>query len=301
MKEGKLSEGTGALFVILSAVLFGTMPLLTKTAYAYGGNTYTVAFGRFVFGTAAMGLIVALSPKLSFRITGRDFCQLLAVSFFSAITPLLLYGSYRHIDSGLATTIHFTYPVSVMVLGALFFRTKLRLRQLLCLLICGAGVVCFYHGGQGGAVTGMVIALLSGVTFALYILLLGKSGLGRLAMPTLSFWTSLLCAAEIGLFSAATGKLHLALPWQAWAAVAVLGVFVAALAQILFQTGVFLCGEVKASLLSTFEPLTGVIIGILVFREALTVRIAIGIVLILLAAVLLVLRSEREPPTGENG
>ena len=44
----------------------------------------------------------------------------------------------------------------------------------------------------------------------------------------------------------------------------------------------------KASLLSTFEPLTGVVIGILVFHEALTVRIAAGIVLILLAAVLLV-------------
>jgi len=289
MNNGKLSEGTGALFVILSAVLFGTMPLLTKTAYAYGGNTYTVSFGRFVFGSATTAAIVALSPRLSFRITMRDFRWLLAVSFFCGVTPLLLFGSYTYVDSGLATTLHFTYPVSVMVLGALFFRTRLRRRQLLCLLICIAGVACFYRPGQTADGKGMVIAVLSGVTFALYILLLGKSGLKSLPLLTLSFWTSLLCAVEIGAFSAAIGQLHLAMGWQAWAAVAGLGVFVAALAQVLFQAGVFLCGEVKASLLSTFEPLTGVVIGILVFREALTARSAAGIALILLAAVLLVM------------
>lgn len=280
--------------MVLSAVLFGTMPLLTKNAYAYGSNTYTVAFWRFAFGTVTVALIIALSPKLTFRVTAAEFRRLALLSVFCGVTPLLLYSSYRYVSSGLATTLHFTYPVSVMVLGTLFFRTKLRGRQLVCLAICAAGIICFYQPGQNEGLEGMAIAVLSGVTFALYILLLGKSGLSHLPMLTISFWISLLCTAEIGVFSAVSGKLIVAMPWQAWAAVALLGVFVAALAQVLFQTGVFLCGEVKASLLSTFEPLTGVVIGILVFREALTVRIAAGIILILLAAVLLVLLPERE-------
>ena len=280
--------------MVLSAVLFGTMPLLTKIAYAYGSNTYTVAFWRFAFGTVTVALIIALSPKLTFRVTAAEFRRLALLSVFCGVTPLLLYSSYQYVSSGLATTLHFTYPVSVMVLGTLFFRTKLQGRQLVCLAICAAGIICFYQPGQNESLEGMAIAVLSGVTFALYILLLGKSGLSHLPMLTISFWISLLCTAEIGVFSAVSGKLIVAMPWQAWAAVALLGVFVAALAQVLFQTGVFLCGEVKASLLSTFEPLTGVVIGILVFREALTVRIAAGIVLILLAAVLLVLLPERE-------
>lgn len=280
--------------MVLSAVLFGTMPLLTKIAYAYGSNTYTVAFWRFAFGTVTVALIIALSPKLTFRVTAAEFRRLALLSVFCGVTPLLLYSSYRYVSSGLATTLHFTYPVSVMVLGTLFFRTKLRGRQLVCLAICAAGIICFYQPGQNEGLEGMAIAVLSGVTFALYILLLGKSGLSHLPMLTISFWISLLCTAEIGVFSAVSGKLIVAMPWQAWAAVALLGVFVAALAQVLFQTGVFLCGEVKASLLSTFEPLTGVVIGIVVFREALTVRIAAGIILILLAAVLLVLLPERE-------
>ncbi len=113
-------------------------------------------------------------------------------------------------------------------------------------------------------------------------------------MLTLSFWMSLLCAAEIGVFSAAIGQLRLDMPWRAWAAVAVLGVCVAAIAQVLFQTGVFLCGEVKASLLSTFEPLTSVVIGVLIFHEAVTARVGVGIVLVLLAAVLLVVKPGKQ-------
>ena len=52
------------------------------------------------------------------------------------------------------------------------------------------------------------------------------------------------------------------------------------------QKGVFLCGEVKASLLSNFEPMTGVAIGILLLGETLTLRSAAGIAGILIAAAL---------------
>lgn len=65
-------------------------------------------------------------------------------------------------------------------------------------------------------------------------------------------------------------------------------------ALILFQKGVFLCGEVKASLFSTFEPLTGIVIGAVVFHEALSVKEIIGMAGILAAAVLLVLPSGKQ-------
>ena len=60
-------------------------------------------------------------------------------------------------------------------------------------------------------------------------------------------------------------------------------------ALVLFQRGLFLCGEVKASLLSTFEPLTGILIGVVAFREILTPNKILGIIGILMSAVLLVL------------
>ena len=54
--------GPGA--VILSAVLFGTMPLMAKRAFALGSNAYTTAFGRFATGAVIAGLVILLAVIL---------------------------------------------------------------------------------------------------------------------------------------------------------------------------------------------------------------------------------------------
>lgn len=281
------------VFAILSAVLFGTMPFFTETAYAYGCNAYTVAFGRFLVGALGSGLIIILLPNIDFRVTRSEFQKLTRLSVFYAATPVLLYEAYRGISTGLATTLHFTYPVIVMMIGAVVFRNRLHTRQIICLFICIAGITCFYTPGQAENVSGMALAIASGFAYALYILFLGRSGLQRLHVMVVTFWISLLSATEIGLVALAGGKLTLFIPWQGWLAIVGLGLFATVLALALFQLGVFLCGDVKASLLSTFEPLTGVILGVLVFHETLTPRIIAGITLILLSTLLLVM--ERRP------
>ena len=69
--------------------------------------------------------------------------------------------------------------------------------------------------------------------------------------------------------------------------------FTTVFALVLFQKGLFLCGEVKASLLSTFEPLTGIVIGMIAFQEELTPNKILGIIGVLTAAILLVLPPDR--------
>lgn len=293
MEQRKRTERTGALLVAVSAVLYGCMPLLAKTAYAMGADTYTVCFGRFLFGSAAAAAAIALTPKLSFRVSAGEFLRLLAVSVFGSATTVLLYSSYRLIDSGMATTLHFTSPIWVMILGAVLFGAGIRPQQAACLLVCFTGVVFLSHPGQGGDLRGMGLALLSGATFALYVLLLGKTGLNRLPLLVVSFWVFLLSAAEIGTVSAVLGQLQLDLPWKAWAVIALLGIFVACMAQMLFQKGVFLCGEMKASLLGTLEPPVGVLVGALAFAEPVSVQTVTGVALILMASVLLVMLPER--------
>ncbi len=284
----------GPFCVILSAILFGMMPLFTKVAYAFGCSTYTAAMGRFLFGSVGLWIVITASPKLSFRVTGQELLHILLLSLPFCSTTFLLYGSYSFISSGLATTLHFTYPVVVMVLGVILFHAKLQIRQLICLLICAAGILCLYRPGGNTGTTGIVMAMLSGVTYSIYILLLGKSGLKRLHVLTITFWLCILSLLEIGAFSIASRDLPVPTAWHAWAAMMGLGLSASVVALALFQVGVLLCGEVKASLLSTFEPLTGVIIGILVFHGSLTVPIAVGILLILCSAVLLVLSPEKQ-------
>ncbi len=62
----------------------------------------------------------------------------------------------------------------------------------------------------------------------------------------------------------------------------------------LFQLGIMKCGGVKSSMLSTVEPVTGVLIGALIFRETITVQSLTGIILILLSVVLLTLGDHKK-------
>ena len=66
------------------------------------------------------------------------------------------------------------------------------------------------------------------------------------------------------------------------------------MAVLLFQLGAKYIGAQKTSLFSTFEPLTSVLIGITVYKEAMTPRVVCGLVSILVAVVLLAAVKEKQ-------
>lgn len=287
-------KSLGAVCCILSATLFGTMPLLAKIAYEHGSNAYTVAFGRYLFGSIMLFAILSIKPGGSVRVTRRQLLQAFGLSIFFALTSILLYASYDLIDSGLATTLHFTYPIAVIVLTAVFFHARVGAKEIICTALCGCGMLLLYTPGQVSSMVGMLIAAASGLAYSLYIVFLGKSDVRNVPVLTLSFWVSVFCAVEVGIVAGLGGQLRFDLNWQGWSAEIVLAVVATVLASTLFQRGVLLSGEVQASLFSTFEPLTGVVLGLLLFNELLTGKSAAGIFCILLATVVLVLPQKRK-------
>ena len=279
----------GSGFVILSAILFGTMPLLAKVAYAHGSNAYTVAFGRFLFGSIILGTVITLMPGHTVRINKRQLLELFKLSVSYALMPVLLYSSYNHIDSGMATTLHFTYPVAVMLIMVIFCKKKLERKQIVCAALCLIGLALLASPDGRVSIPGVLLAVGSGIVYAVYIVLLGQSSAKGLHALTLAFWISVFSAAEIGAVALVSRNLVFRLDAAGWAAEIAMAVFTTVFALVLFQKGVFLCGEVKASLLSTFEPLTGILIGVIAFHEVLTPNEFAGILSILAAAILLVL------------
>lgn len=288
------ARALGAVCSVLSAVLFGTMPLLTKIAYAHGSNAYTAAFGRYFFGSILLFAVLSLQPKGSIRITHRQLLQVMGLSVFFALTSIQLYISYDFIGSGLATTLHFTYPIAVILLTAIFFHAKIGGKEIVCTALCIAGMLLLYAPGESSNVIGMLIAAASGLTYAIYIVFLGKSDIKSVPVLTLSFWLAVFCTVEIGAVALFSRKLRFDLDGQGWAAEIVLALVATVLASTLFQKGVLLSGEVQASLLSTFEPLTSLVLGLFIFNELLMGKIVVGIACILLATVVLVMPTKPE-------
>jgi drug/metabolite transporter (DMT)-like permease len=277
----------GYLFVIASAVIFGCMPLMTKRMYADGMNSMSVVLLRNFLSLPLLGILGwKQTGNLKIRKEALPTIMLLALLGCSA-TPLLLFSSYQYISSGTATVFHFVYPAMVILLGMIFLKRKSTWQQLLCVVICVAGIALFYDPAQKLDLTGSVIALLSGVTYAGYILMLSVFRFKELSGFKLNFFVAS-GASLILLLVCVVGKM-ITLPTSVmgWVCAFALAMAVNGGAVVLFQQGTFLIGGERASILSTFEPITGVVVGILAFQETVGPGMLVGTVLVILASILI--------------
>jgi drug/metabolite transporter (DMT)-like permease len=203
------------------------------------------------------------------------------------ITPLLLYISYTDIYTGTATVFHFIYPAAVMLLSLIFLKTKLKAGNLISLLLCIAGICMFYTPGVKVGIMGSAVALLSGVTYASYIV--GLSAFRYKNIPNLVFYfygaisSSLLSL----IFCLCTGNLVFPASVKGWILCILFALIFNVGAGVLFQKGTFIIGGERASILSTFEPITSVIVGMTFLNESGSFRTVIGTVLVVAAAVLI--------------
>lgn len=281
---------TGYLFVILSAVIFGFMPLMAKFIYNDGVNSITLVLLRNALSVPILALIVICSGK-SLKITKNAIPSISVIAIFGCcITPLLLFTSYNYISSGTATVFHFIYPAFVVLVEILLRRTKVCISNISSLILCAAGIFLFYTPGQHLHPTGSLIALLSGVTYAVYILLLSGFRYKEISGFRFSFYVALICSVVLLAVCISTGQLHLPKSFFGWG----MSLFFAAVlnvgAVVLFQAGTFIIGGGKASVLSTFEPVTGILAGTLILGEPFGFRTAIGAVLVILASVIIASR-----------
>ena len=162
--------GNGYVMVIASAVLFGLMPLLAKEIYAMGGTALSLCVYRFLFSIPFLCAVVKGEKGQTFSITKKEAKKIFILSLGCAGTPFLLFQSYQYISSGMATTIHFIYPVLVLFGSVVLFREKFTKVKAVCAGLCAAGILCFYTPGEKAGLTGMILAFSSGITYAFYVL-----------------------------------------------------------------------------------------------------------------------------------
>lgn len=276
----------GLCAVIISAVFFGLMPLFAKIICANGGNTFSMAFYRFFIALFPLYFYLRYK-KISLSISRKRLWQILRIAGLGyGATALLLYLSYDFIPSGMATTVHFVYPVFVILGSILFLKEKAEPMKLLCVALCMGGVLLFYNGETGGSIVGLLLAFGSGLTYGFYIMYLDKSGLQDMPTLKLIFYMNVAASAILLGGNLATGHFTVMMNPKAWIAMIVLSVGASFVGVCLFQKGVSIVGPQNAAILSTFEPITSLVVGVLLFHEAFNLYTALGCLLILISVVI---------------
>lgn len=290
----------GYLYIIASALIFGCMPLGAKLIYAEGVNSLSLVFLRNLFAIPALAVLIKLQGQ-SLKVKPKALPGVALVAVMGCcVTPLLLYQSYQYMASGTATVFHFIYPAAVVVGGMLFLREKTSWKRLLCVLLCTLGICLFYNPGEPINPMGAGLALLSGITYAAYILLLTVFQNKSLSGFRFTFYVAAVCAVVMGLVCLCTGQLMLPVSLKGWLLCAVFSLAVCVGAVVLFQQGTLLAGAQRASILSTVEPITSIVVGVIAFAEPISLRTVVGSCLVVLASILIAVFDMREQKKAEE-
>jgi drug/metabolite transporter (DMT)-like permease len=276
----------GKMYLIISAVLYGIIPFLTTVAYSGGANGITLTFLRSVISLPLLFAVI-LSDKRNLKITRNQFEKIVVLSVFGGVMPLVtLYLSYNYISTGLATTLHFIYPLIIILTMSAIYRHKPSKNILSSVIFVTVGIFMFADISSVSSKTGIILALLSGVFYSFYVIYMDKSGLDRMDFFVLTFYVSSIMSASLLVFSLLTDSLTLdisPISWSFSVLVSLAGTFGA---MPLFQLGVRYEGAETAGILSTLEPITSIVLGALLLGEKVDTSQMFGAALIIFGVII---------------
>lgn len=281
----------GTVCGIGAAVCYGTNPLGALNLYKQGMQTNSVLFYRFGLAWLILA-VVMLFRKETLRVSRKEFGTLTLLGVLFTISSLTLYLSFRHMAAGVASTILFTYPVMTAVIMALFFKERVTKRIVSAIVLSLAGVALLYWSDLGGRLStvGVLLVLASALSYALYIIVVDRSPLPMSSFK-INFYVVLYCALGMVVYSLVSQQ-PLMLPQNgtSWFYVGWLAIVPAIMALVMMVYAAKYIGSTATAIIGALEPLTAVMIGVLVFGELFGMRLAIGIALILASVVVIVRR-----------
>lgn len=286
----------GTVCGIAAAVFYGTNPLGAMNLYADGISTNSTLFYRFGIAVIILGVMMAVQRK-SFALTRRELATLAILGVFMSTSSTTLYFSFNFMDVGIASTLLFVYPVMVAVIMATFFHEKVTAATVIAILLSLAGIALLNQMGDGTSLSlwGVMLVMLSSLTYAIYIVVVNKSSL-RMSSVKLTFYVLLFGLFTIYGYTLAMGEtVQLLVTPKQWLYATQLALMPTVLSLVLMVIAVHDIGSTPTAIMGAIEPITAVAIGVLVFGENFTPRLAIGIVLILTAVLLIIGGKEMSP------
>lgn len=268
--------------------LFG-VPVINK-----GLDVNSLLFYRYGVATLLM-LAFMLVAKKQIRISWKQFGLMTILGILFTGCSITLFEAYKYIPSGIATSILYVYPIMVALI-MMFFKQFPTWQTWVSIFAGVAGAVLLSMNGGGGFIDwrGIALVVASGLCYTIFIVMVNLSKEVK-AIPNLTLTFYCFFIGSLMLFALSGFGLHLNPVPDAvsWLNVLGLAVLPTAVATITLAASSKAVGATKTSVLGILEPLTAIVIGTLVFKEAFTLNVAIGVALILFAILFMILTEKK--------
>ena len=277
----------GIGFILISAAAFGAMPILGKFVYTSGISTHSLLFFRFSIALAVM-LPIALVQKRRFP-KGRDLYILIAMGAIGYAGQAYCYfKALTFISPSLVVILLYLYPAMVVILAVFFLNERLTIKKLSALVIALSGTALVIGFDINGNLLGILFGIGSALIYSVYNIV-GARVMGRNDAFTASIVVIGSAAVFYFFYNLAAG---FSFPEQGshWAGIIGIAILSTGIAIYTYFQGMKLIGAVNTAMLSTFEPVTAMILSAVFFGQVINGTQMTGAALILFSAILVALR-----------
>ena len=277
----------------IAAASYGTNPLFALPLYAGGIGVNSVLFYRYAFAVIIYGIWLKFVKKVSLKITFKEFVPLFFLGLFFSLSSLTLFEAFKYIEAGIACTILFIYPLLVAIIMTLFFKEKITKTVIFSILLTSMGIGLLYKGkpGMNLNIHGVSVVLLSALLYALYIVgVKNIKTVSHIKTDKLSFYVMLFGLLVYIYNLKFCTQLQIIDSPMLWLCTVALALFPTIISLETITISIKLIGSTTTAILGALEPLTAIFLGVVFFHEQLTLRICIGVALILFGVFLIITR-----------
>lgn len=277
----------GAAFVLLSAFLFGLIPILALFVYKSRVSVMSLHFVRFTIASVALCFLLYMQRgKAALQVGKRNLLKLFVLGgIMFTLTSFGYFSSIKYIPASVAALIFYSYPALVSVGSSFVNKERLSRPIVLSIIISFLGLV-FLSGKTAISVSmkGVLLAGLAALSYTSYILY-GNFIIRDIPYQVTVAYVCLFSAMSFLILGIGTHNLTPPGACSAWMLLCVIA-FVSLFGFLSFFLGVMLTSPSIAAILSMAEPLVTVILSLLIFKESLSVAQCFGGLLVLIGSFL---------------
>jgi drug/metabolite transporter (DMT)-like permease len=297
MDSPDTSVGRATLLIVVSALSFGSISVLTLLTTRAGVPLLTAMAWRYVVGAMLLGGIARVGQIRS--LSRRRIGQLVLIGGLGQ--ALITYLSLRALDYipvGPLAFLFYTYPAWVAVLAAIRKTERLTAIRVFALVLALTGVTIMV-----GAPTerlnpiGVILALGSALLYSAYLPALEHVQDG---IPALLSTFLLIAGAAVSFLIAAlfAGELFVPKGPAVWSNILLLALVSTVIAFSTLIKGLSVLGPVRTAIIATVEPFFTALLGALVLANQFGAATLLGGVLIATAVLVIEWNSVRPIATA---
>lgn len=278
------------MLAALAAAAYGTNPAFAIPLYEMGMNPNSVLLFRYSLGIPVLAILMALR-KIDFKLHRDEIFPVFILGVLMAVSSLTLFESYNFMNSGIASTLLFVYPVMVAVIMIFFFRERVKASLILCFIFMAVGLLLLMRpsGSDGLSGYGFLLVMVSALTYAVYIVLVNvSSAISRIPTTKLLFYV-LIFGSTVFLFKIAVGtELNVPSRSTGWYNLVALAVIPTVLSLACTSAAIHIIGSTPTAIFGALEPVTAVVLSVVFLGQAITSQEIVGGMLIVIATTIVV-------------